>query len=47
MNVRAVDHEMDAAIGALLHTDGYSGHARIIVDEDRRDSWCYHDRGHR
>ncbi len=35
MNVRAVDYEMDAVIGALLHTDGYSGHARIIVDEDR------------
>jgi pyruvate/2-oxoglutarate dehydrogenase complex dihydrolipoamide dehydrogenase (E3) component len=35
MNVRAVDYGMDAVIGALLHTDGYSGHARIIVDEDR------------
>jgi dihydrolipoamide dehydrogenase len=35
MNVGAVDYEMDAVIGALLHTDGYSGHARIIVDEDR------------
>ena len=35
MNVRAVDYEMDAVIGAMLHTDGYSGHARIIVDEDR------------
>jgi dihydrolipoamide dehydrogenase len=35
MKVRAVDYEMDAVVGALLHTDGYSGHARIIVDEDR------------
>ena len=35
MNVRTVDYEMDAVIGALLHTDGYSGHARIIVEEDR------------
>jgi hypothetical protein len=35
MNVRAVDYEVDAVIGALLHTGGYSGHARIIVDEDR------------
>jgi pyruvate/2-oxoglutarate dehydrogenase complex dihydrolipoamide dehydrogenase (E3) component len=35
MNVRAVDYDMGAVVGAMLHTDGYSGHARIIVDEDR------------
>lgn len=35
MNVRAIDCEFDTVIGAMLHTDGYTGHARIIVDEDR------------
>ncbi len=35
INVRAVDCEIDTVVGAMLHTDGYSGHARIIVDEDR------------
>ena len=35
MNVRAVDVEIDTVVGAMLHTDGYSGHARIIVDEER------------
>lgn len=36
MNVRAVDCELGAVDGARLHTDGYVGHARIIVDEDHR-----------
>ena len=36
LNVRAVDHEMGSLEGAKLHTDGYIGHARIIVDEDRQ-----------
>ena len=35
INVRAVDCEIDTVVGAMLHTDGYTGHARIIVDEDR------------
>jgi pyruvate/2-oxoglutarate dehydrogenase complex dihydrolipoamide dehydrogenase (E3) component len=35
LNVRAVDHDISTLEGAKLHTDGYSGHARIIVDEDR------------
>lgn len=35
LNVRAVDHEMSTLEGAKLHTDGYIGRARIIVDEDR------------
>jgi dihydrolipoamide dehydrogenase len=34
-SVRAVDCDMSVIDGAKLHTDGYSGHAKIIVDEDR------------
>lgn len=36
LNVRVVDCDMDGIPGAALHTDGYSGHARIVVDETRR-----------
>ncbi len=36
LNIHVVDCDMDAIPGAGLHTDGYSGHARIIVDENRR-----------
>ncbi len=35
INVRVVDYEIDTLQGANLHTDGYTGHARIIVNEDR------------
>ena len=35
INVRAVDYEIDTLQGASLHTDSYSGRARIIVNEDR------------
>jgi pyruvate/2-oxoglutarate dehydrogenase complex dihydrolipoamide dehydrogenase (E3) component len=35
INVRAVDCEMGTLEGAKLRTDGYEGHARIVVDEDR------------
>jgi len=35
INVRAVDCEMDTLPGAQLHTDGYHGQAKIVVDEDR------------
>ena len=33
LNVRAVDYEIDTLQGANLHTDGYTGRARIIVNE--------------
>ncbi len=36
LNIRVVHCEMNAIPGAALHTDGYSGHASIIVDEDQR-----------
>jgi pyruvate/2-oxoglutarate dehydrogenase complex dihydrolipoamide dehydrogenase (E3) component len=35
INVRAVDCEMGSLPGAQLHTDGYDGQAKIVVDEDR------------
>jgi pyruvate/2-oxoglutarate dehydrogenase complex dihydrolipoamide dehydrogenase (E3) component len=35
INVRTVDYEIDTLQGASLHTDGYTGRARIIVNEDR------------
>jgi pyruvate/2-oxoglutarate dehydrogenase complex dihydrolipoamide dehydrogenase (E3) component len=36
LDIRVVDCEMDDLPGAALHTDGYSGHARIIVDEQHQ-----------
>ncbi len=36
LNVRAVDYELGNVSGASLIADGYAGHARIVVDEDRR-----------
>jgi len=35
LNVRAVECEMGTLPGAQLHTDGYDGQAKIVVDEDR------------
>ena len=35
INVRAVDCDMGTLPGAQLHTDGYDGQAKIVVDEDR------------
>jgi len=35
INVRAVDCEMGTLSGAQLHTDGYDGQAKIVVNEDR------------
>src|ERR1022692_1699698 len=36
LNVRAVDYEIGDVSGAGLIADGYKGHARMVVDEDRR-----------
>jgi pyruvate/2-oxoglutarate dehydrogenase complex dihydrolipoamide dehydrogenase (E3) component len=36
LEIRVVDCGMDDIPGAALHTDGYSGHARLIVDEQHR-----------
>lgn len=35
LTVRAVDHDMGSVAGAALFADDYTGHARIVVDEDR------------
>ncbi|WP_430501335.1 dihydrolipoyl dehydrogenase family protein [Micromonospora trifolii] len=36
LRIRVVDHDLAAVAGAALHADGYQGHARMVVDEDRR-----------
>lgn len=33
---RVVDYDLGAVAGAALHADGYTGRARMVVDEDRR-----------
>jgi pyruvate/2-oxoglutarate dehydrogenase complex dihydrolipoamide dehydrogenase (E3) component len=35
MTVRAVDYEIGQVAGAALYADGYSGRARVVVDESR------------
>ena len=36
LNVRSVDYELGNVAGAGLIADGYKGHARMVVDEDRK-----------
>ncbi len=36
LRVRVVDYDLAAVAGSALHADGYQGHARMVVDEDRR-----------
>jgi pyruvate/2-oxoglutarate dehydrogenase complex dihydrolipoamide dehydrogenase (E3) component len=36
IRVRAVDYPLGSVAGASLLADGYTGHARMVVDEDRR-----------
>ncbi|MET7403844.1 NAD(P)/FAD-dependent oxidoreductase [Dactylosporangium sp. NPDC005572] len=36
LRIRAVDYDLGAVAGAALHAEGYQGHARMVVDEDRR-----------
>jgi pyruvate/2-oxoglutarate dehydrogenase complex dihydrolipoamide dehydrogenase (E3) component len=35
-NIRTVEYDLGAVAGAELHADGYAGHAKLVVDEDRR-----------
>ncbi len=35
-NIRVVDYPMGNVAGARLYADDYRGHARLVVDEDRR-----------
>lgn len=36
MRIRVVDYDLGAVAGAALHADGFEGHARMVVDEDRK-----------
>jgi dihydrolipoamide dehydrogenase len=36
LRIRAVEYDFSHITGALLVADGYQGHAKMIVDEDRR-----------
>ncbi|HET7303336.1 MAG TPA: NAD(P)/FAD-dependent oxidoreductase [Segeticoccus sp.] len=35
LRVRTLDVDLGSVAGAALHADGYAGHARLVVDEDR------------
>jgi len=36
LRLRVVDYDLAAVAGSALHAEGYQGHARMVVDEDRR-----------
>jgi pyruvate/2-oxoglutarate dehydrogenase complex dihydrolipoamide dehydrogenase (E3) component len=36
LRIRVVDYDLAATAGSALHADGYRGHARMVVDEDRK-----------
>ena len=36
LRIRIVDYDMAAVAGSALHAEGYRGHARMVVDEDRK-----------
>jgi pyruvate/2-oxoglutarate dehydrogenase complex dihydrolipoamide dehydrogenase (E3) component len=36
LNTRSVDSDIGTVDGAKLHTDGYVGNARLIIDEDKK-----------
>ncbi len=36
LTVRAVEYDLGQVAGAKLHADGYSGRAKLVVDEDRQ-----------
>ncbi|AQZ68570.1 PF00070 family, FAD-dependent NAD(P)-disulphide oxidoreductase [[Actinomadura] parvosata subsp. kistnae] len=36
IRTRVIDYDLAAVAGAALHADGYQGHARMVVDEDRK-----------
>lgn len=35
LRIRAVDYDLGAVAGSSLHADGYTGRAKIVVDEER------------
>ena len=36
LRIRVVDHDLAAIAGSALHAEGFEGHARMVVDEDRQ-----------
>jgi dihydrolipoamide dehydrogenase len=36
LRIRVVDYDLAAVAGSSLHAEGYQGHARMVVDEDRK-----------
>ncbi len=36
LRIRVVDYDLAATAGSSLHAEGYEGHARMVVDEDRK-----------
>jgi pyruvate/2-oxoglutarate dehydrogenase complex dihydrolipoamide dehydrogenase (E3) component len=36
LRTRVVDYDLAATAGSALHAEGYQGHARMVVDEDRK-----------
>ncbi|MYS23809.1 dihydrolipoamide dehydrogenase [Streptomyces sp. DvalAA-14] len=36
LRIRVVDYDLGAVAGSALHADGFAGHARMVVDEDRK-----------
>jgi len=36
LRIRVVDYDLAATAGSAAHAEGYQGHARMVVDEDRK-----------
>jgi pyruvate/2-oxoglutarate dehydrogenase complex dihydrolipoamide dehydrogenase (E3) component len=36
LRIRVVDYDLAATAGSAVHAEGYRGHARMVVDEDRK-----------
>ncbi|MBQ0978365.1 NAD(P)/FAD-dependent oxidoreductase [Micromonospora sp. M61] len=36
LRIRVVDYDLGSVAGSSLHADGYKGHARMVIDEDRK-----------
>jgi pyruvate/2-oxoglutarate dehydrogenase complex dihydrolipoamide dehydrogenase (E3) component len=36
LRIRVVDYDLAATAGSVVHAEGYRGHARMVVDEDRK-----------
>ena len=36
LRIKVVDYDLAATAGSSVHAEGYQGHARMVVDEDRK-----------